>query len=77
TLAEDAESLAADDRMRAEDARAVLASLFPVILSWTVLDLQPVFDWPELAAAALLALLFGLGWSAEHVRARRPVEVPV
>ncbi|MEU4620569.1 hypothetical protein AB0G04_11405 [Actinoplanes sp. NPDC023801] len=70
-LADDARSLAIDDVLRAEDARTVLASLLPVVLSWTVLDLRLEPSMPALASLALLALLFWLGWAAEHVRAPR------
>lgn len=74
-LAEDAQSLAIDDVLRAEDARTVLASLLPVVLSWTVLDLRLEPSGPVLASLALLALLFWLGWAAEHARAPRAQKV--
>lgn len=61
TLADDAESLAADDRMRTEDARTVLAALLPVLLAWTVVAFQP-------ALVALLLGFFGLSWAAERTR---------
>jgi hypothetical protein len=73
-LAEDAQSLAIDDVLRTEDARTVLTSLLPVVLSWTVLDLRPELSWPVLASLALLALLFCLALAAEHAHAPRPRE---
>lgn len=74
-LAEDAQSLAVDDVLRTEDARTVLTPLLPVLLSWLVLDLRWEASLPALASLALVALLFCLGWAAEHARARRPQEV--
>jgi hypothetical protein len=76
-LAEDARSLAVDDVLRTEDARTVLASLLPVVLSWTVLDLRLEPSGPALASLALVALLLWLGWAAEHARVPRAEKVLV